>query len=183
VWSHAEGQDTIASGSASHTEGIYTLTRGNYSHAEGAYSTASGDYSHAEGRQTVSSGSYSHAEGYLSISSGSYSHAEGFATVALGDYSHTNGQSTIASGSYQTVVGNFNTQGDDTSRFIVGGGIDNSTRKDAFKVTSNNTIMVATRSIAPSYTGVEGEMVPVVNGGNYYIYVYIGGAWRSSSLA
>ena len=54
---------------------------------------------------------------------------------------------------------------------------------DAFKVTSNNTIMVATQSVAPAYTGVEGEMVPVVNGGNYYIYVYIGGAWRSSSLA
>jgi hypothetical protein len=66
---------------------------------------------------------------------------------------------------------------------VVGGGGNDSTRKDAFKVTSNNTIVVATQPSAPAYTGVEGEMVPVVNGGNYYIYVYIGGAWRSSSLA
>jgi hypothetical protein len=97
-------------------------------------------------------------------------------------YSHTGGNNTIASGSFQTVFGKFNTEGDTTSLFIVGGG-DTSSRKDAFKVTHSSSIIVATQSVAPSWTGVEGEMVPANNGGVYYIYTYIGGAWRSASLS
>jgi hypothetical protein len=45
----------------------------------------------------------------------------------------------------------------------------------------SSDIVVATRSAAPS-VGVEGQMVPVQNGANYLLYVYIGGRWRSSSL-
>jgi hypothetical protein len=54
------------------------------------------------------------------------------------------GKGTIASGSHQTVVGSFNKHGDETSRFIVGGGVDDSTRKDAFIVTSNNNVGINT---------------------------------------
>lgn len=44
------------------------------------------------------------------------------------------------------------------------------------------SFITATQSSAPGGAGTEGQIVPVQNGGNYFIYVYIGGAWRSSSL-
>lgn len=34
----------------------------------------------------------------------------------------------------------------------------------------------------PSYIGVEGEIIPGNIGENYFLFTYIGGAWRSGSL-
>ena len=147
-----------------------------------AYVCAIGDYSHAEGQNTIALSQGSHAEGVNTTASGLFSHTEGSGTIALGDYSHAEGLGTIASGSYQTVVGEYNTLGDTTSHFIVGGGTSGA-RKDAFKVTVSSSIVVATQSAAPSWTGVEGEMVPFVSGSVYRLYAYLGGAWRSSSFA
>jgi hypothetical protein len=183
LYSHAEGRSVLASGQYSHAEGWLTTASQNYSHAEGIASLASGLYSHAEGSNTFTSGQASHAEGYFTSASGNWSHAEGYQTIALGQSSHTEGLGTIASGSYQNVVGQYNAHNDNTSYFIVGGGTDDSTRKDAFKVTNSSSIVVATQSAAPGWTGKEGEMVPVKNGASYFIYVYIGGAWKSASLA
>jgi hypothetical protein len=182
-FSHAEGSGSRTEGNASHAEGLYTVAIGKNSHAEGESTITRGVSSHAEGGATLTLGNFSHAEGFQTTASGDSSHASGYQTTAVGNYSYAGGANTIASGSSQTVVGLFNTHGDITSRFIVGGGTNAGSRVDAFKVTDRNTIVVATQSAAPSYTGVEGEMVPVVNGGTYYIYVYIGGAWHSSSLA
>jgi hypothetical protein len=196
ICSHAEGYLTYTGGSHSHAEGESTQANGLGSHAEGNISTANGDYSHAEGRDTNSTGDYSHAEGSGTTASGLGSHAEGNSTVAIGDYSHAQGLisisfgdhsfagglATIASGSYQTAIGQYNTYNDSTSYFIVGSGTSEGSRKDAFKVTNSSSIIVATQSAAPGWTGKEGEMVPVKNGASYFIYVYIGGAWRSSSL-
>lgn len=193
--SHAEGRETFASGSYSHAEGFYTTASGVASHADGKYTWAKGDLSHAEGQYTVAHGDSSHAEGTYTIASGSYSHAEGSGSIAygfgsnasgretqaIGSYSYAGGINTIASGSPQHVVGKYNTQGDDTSLFIVGNG-DSLTLRDAFKVTSNNSIMVPTASTAPAWTGVEGEIKPVFTGGNYYLYVYIGGNWMRTAL-
>ncbi len=102
------------------------------------------------------------------LASGVGSHAEGNSTIALGNYSHVEGSYTIASGSSQTVVGIYNTHNNTTDRFVVGGGANDSTRKDAFRVTSNNSIVVATQSIVPTWAGTEGEMVPSTVGGVYY---------------
>jgi hypothetical protein len=154
-----------------------------FSLAQGSNTTASGQYSHAEGYNNIASGNGSHAEGRFTTASGTFSHAEGRLTLALGQYSHAEGFGTISSGSYQTTVGQYNAHNDSTSYFIVGGGTDDSTRKDAFKVTNSSSIIVATQSAAPGWTGKEGEMVPVKNGASYFIYVYIGGAWKSASLA
>ena len=43
--------------------------------------------------------------------------------------------------------------------------------------------ILTTQSTVPVGAGVEGELIPVNNGGAYYLYIYIGGAWRSSSFA
>jgi hypothetical protein len=197
IYSHAEGIDTIASNTASHAEGNQTTSSGNFSHTEGNQTTAMGDYSHAEGSltlamgfgshaeglSTTSSGIYSHAEGRETFASGSYSFAHGYLSKAHGDYAHAGGIGTVASGSSgQSVVGRYNTHNDSTSRFIVGNGTDDSTRLDAFKVTNNNSIVVAPRAAAPAWIGTEGEMVPAIVGGVFYLYVYLGGNWRKTTL-
>jgi len=182
-YSHAEGVLTIASGSYSHAEGDNTTTIGQASHAEGLGTIAQGNNSHAEGQLTLAQGNQSHAEGFFTTASGQYSHAEGYSTQAIGEASHAEGLGTVAEANYQTVVGQYNDYASNTSPFVVGYGTDDSNRANAFEVTTNSSIIVATQSAAPGWTGKEGEMVPVKNGGNYYIYVYIGGAWKSASLA
>ena len=193
--SHAEGRETLASGSYSHAEGFYTTASGIASHADGRNTWAQGDLSHAEGQYTVAYGDSSHAEGAYTVASGAFSHAEGSGSIAYGfgsnasgrstqasgSYSYAGGINTVASGSPQHAIGKYNTHGDDTSLFIVGSG-DSVTLKDAFKVTHSSSIIVATQSIAPSWVGVEGEIKPVATGGNFYLYVYIGGNWRRTAL-
>ena len=169
-YAHAEGGSTFAIGIGSHAEGDSTETYGRVSHAQGEETKAIGEYSHAEGYQTQAIGVGSHAEGY--------------STQAIGNYSHAEGLSTIASGSYQHVSGQFNTHGDTTSLFIVGNGVDNATRSDAFKVTPSGSIVLPnTINDAPSWTGTQGEMVFYDNGvGTYRIFVWLGGEWRKADL-
>ena len=87
-YSHAEGQNTVASGETAHAEGY----RGN----------ASGDYSHAEGKSTCAQGVGSHTEGYNinydGITSykaqGAGSHIEGYSqgsVISYGEGSHIEG--------------------------------------------------------------------------------------------
>ena len=106
--SHAEGNDTTASGESSHAEGYMTTASGESSHAECDGTTASGSYSHAEGSLTTASGESSHAEGNDTNASGQYSHAEGNDTNASGAHSHAEGNGTTASSSYQHVQGKYN---------------------------------------------------------------------------
>ena len=196
AWSHAEGFQTKAKGTFSHAEGLTNISSGSYSHAEGTGTISIGENSHAEGQQTLSQGGSSHAEGVGSVSFGDFSHAEGdsnesrgyashaegFATIALGNHSHTEGRFTIASGSYQHVQGQFNTHGDSTSLMIVGNGT-NSARRDAFKVRMSGSIVLpTTQSAAPLWIGTDGEIVPATVGGQYFLYMWMNGAWRSGSF-
>ena len=105
------------------------------------------------------------------------------ATIALGLGSHAEGNSTIASGSHQHVQGQFNTQGDNTSLMIVGNGTSTNARKDAFKVRMSGSIVLpTTQSIAPTWTGTDGEIIPATVGGQYLLYMWMNGAWRSGSF-
>ena len=106
--------------------------------------------------------------------SGSLAVTEGSTTLGIG---------TIASASFQTVVGQYNTQGDNKSMFIVGNGGGTGSRKDAFKVTTQSSIQIPqTRSIAPAWSGSDGEIVPATIGGQYFLYMWMNGAWRSGSF-
>lgn len=104
--SHAEGNNTIASGDYSHAEGGSTTASGNGSHAEGQNTVASGTNTHAEGDRSVASVDAAHAEGKLTTASGAASHAEGRDTIASGEDSHAQGNATIASGTYSHAGGN-----------------------------------------------------------------------------
>ena len=114
---HAEGDQTIASGYAAHAEGHFTSATGKCSHAEGDYTTASGDYSHAEGTSTNKANSVEAdltdnssildkwATKKFSLAKGHGSHVEGKDNLALGDRSHTEGKETIAMGNYSHAEG------------------------------------------------------------------------------
>lgn len=103
-WSFAVGSGR-ASGIYSHAEGELTLASGQYSHAEGSNTIASGAYSHAEGNGTLASGQNSHAEGSTTKARGGASHAEGFATEAFGNASHAEGSDTQANGNASHAAG------------------------------------------------------------------------------
>ena len=184
-YSHTEGDSTIAYGISSHAEGFNTLASGDNSHAEGSGGTrAIGYSSHAEGLSSQATGDYSHAEGAGTQAIGEGSHAEGYDTITLGLGSHAEGHKTIASGSYQHVSGKYNTHGDNTSLFIVGNGVSQDGRKDAFKVTHSSSIQIPqTQSAAPTWTGRDGEIIPATVSGKYYLYMWMSGAWRSGSFA
>jgi len=106
--------------------------------------------------------------------SGSLKVIEGPTTLGIG---------TIASASFQTVVGQYNSQGDDKSMFIVGNGGGTGSRKDAFKVTTQSSIQIPqTQSVKPVWSGSNGEIVPATVGGQYFLYMWMNGAWRSGSF-
>lgn len=177
------GKTTAATGNSSFSQGINSEASGDYSHAEGNATISSGTASHAEGNTTIASGTTSHAEGKNTQAIGDGSHAEGDSTIALGQNSHAGGIGTIASGSNQTVVGSYNTHGDYKSPFIVGLGSSDGNRKDVFKVTTFNSIIIPqTQSVKPAWSGSDGEIVPATVGGKYLLYMWMAGAWRSGSF-
>jgi hypothetical protein len=59
---------------------------------------------------------------------GNYSHTEGDHTYTLGSYSHTEGMGTVALGINQHVQGQYNKFSTEPYSFIIGNGIDDSTR-------------------------------------------------------
>jgi hypothetical protein len=210
--SHAEGFGTFTNGTApgSHAEGYYARTDGGHSHAEGSGSTAWSDFSHAEGiktytydpmaptntsgqpalgshaegEETITVGRASHAEGYQTYASGSWSHAEGYGTYAAGDYSHAEGLGTVTAAPYQHASGKFNLLSfDENDLFAVGNGTSYGSRSNALTVKMSGSIALpTTQSAAPSWTGVDGEIVPATVGGQYFLYMWMGGAWRSGSF-
>lgn len=134
---HAEGQETSALNTGAHAEGIGTTAVGAGAHAEGCNTAAQSEYTHAEGYGTGSGGYAAHAEGQLCRATGSASHAEGKGTAAKHAASHAGGYYTVTGADYQTVIGRFNA--DDTDALlIVGAGIRESERKNAFAVGTKN---------------------------------------------
>lgn len=108
-----------------------------------------GAVSFAEGYFTEASGPTSHAEGNETTASGISSHAEGSYTEANGTNSHAGGLGTIANGPAQTAIGKYNVA-DTTSLFIVGKGLSEGSRINAFSVASNGTVYVNGTSVHSS---------------------------------
>jgi hypothetical protein len=67
---------------------------------------------------------------------------------------------------------------------IVGNGTSTVARRDAFKVRMSGSIVLpTTQSVAPTWTGTDGEIIPATVGGVHRLYMWMAGAWRSSSFA
>lgn len=151
--SHAEGKSTVASGTSSHSEGDSCSAIGKSSHAYGYKTTSSGNYSLSRGISTTASGEGSLAEGFAGTASGNWSHVEGSGCQANGIASHAMGLNTIANGNFSltggegtiidmsggTAFGKYNLTKKD-ALFIIGNGISNTSRSDAFLVTNNGLI-------------------------------------------
>jgi len=202
LYSHAEGTGSLASGIASYAGGFKTTASGDYSFAGGFQCKATGQSSIAFGVTNQSIGQASFALGYNTYTgannslafgtnvstSGDYSIAAGDGTNVSGITSFAFGSNLISSGSgaasSQFVIGRNNTPGDITSLFIIGGGVTTGARKDVFKVRPSGSIVLpTTQSVAPTWTGTDGEIIPATVGGVHQLYMWMAGAWRSSSFA
>ena len=141
----------------SHAEGNNTIASGAYSHAEGSGANASGSCSHAEGSYTTASGNYSHAEGGGTYAKGNYSHAEGGGAYAFGECSHAEGSGTMASSNYQHVQGKYNIE-DTASKFafIIGNGT-SSARSNAIAIDWNGLIYLNNSETGIDLTSLKGE--------------------------
>jgi hypothetical protein len=131
---------------------------GTMSFVEGNGTTANGSYSHAEGWNTTvnKNANAAHAEGYKTWAGVSYSHAEGQDTQALGYASHAEGMSTIAASNGMHAGGTFNKTSADVL-FVIGNGINESNRSDAFVVATNG-LASATNLATSSFTDVDAAL-------------------------
>lgn len=135
IYSHVEGNMTHAN-DFSHAEGNNTQASGSSSHAEGANTIASGDQAHAEGMNTTASGYNSHAEGNMTTASNITAHAGGTGSVASKEGAFAHGQvANATSNNYEVAFGTFNKSNADTL-FSVGKGTDEDTRSNAFEVST-----------------------------------------------
>ena len=160
-YSKAIGHGSLASGNFSTTMGMYTKAEGYHSYAFGrsskalaqdaisfaGESTASGIYSVSLGAQSIASGDYSttlgmntKAEQGASVAMGTGTRAAGWGSVAMG-------YNTIAKPRTLLVIGRnndttcisegFGWWNENDPAFIIGNGVDNENRSNAFTVLQN----------------------------------------------
>lgn len=79
-----------------------------------------------------------YADSYI----GDGSHAEGDSTITLGVNSHAAGSHTIAHGYYQSVVGQYNQPVELPSSFVIGDGVDDTTRHNLL-VAGNGSVSIS----------------------------------------
>lgn len=144
MYSHSEGQTSVAGNTAAHAEGFSTKATAQYAHSEGQNTTASGVASHSEGGSTQATATHAHAEGQTTVAQGEASHAEGVGAIAYERAAHAEGINTRAfysqhaSGKYNVYrvgpTGDADTTG---TLFMVGCGTGDGARSNAFRVDAN----------------------------------------------
>lgn len=107
LYSHAEGEKTVANGQACHAEGEETAALETGSHAEGYKTVANGMGAHAEGTNCNASEQGSHAEGCSTTACQQGAHAEGMGTRAESPWQHVQGKNNVPDweGKYADIVG------------------------------------------------------------------------------
>lgn len=104
----------------------------------------------------------------------------GTASVAVGTGSHAIGSGSIASGSYQTVVGQFNKQGNTTDLFVVGNGI-STARADAFGVSTTGTY-ISSSFYLPSLTNTAQTFVLTYDTASKQVYYLTGSTFAGAGV-
>jgi hypothetical protein len=147
------GEGTTASGHYSTAMGFGTTADGDYTTALGFGTTASQNYSVAMGEGTSASGHTSFSIGRLTSASGMRSLATGEQSTASGLLSTVMGYNTMASDYASLAIGRFNSASSSATSansfdssapaFVIGNGLDNSNRSDAFKVMFNGDATVS----------------------------------------
>jgi hypothetical protein len=175
-FSFAAGGDTRASANSSTAMGSGTTASGTASTAFGSTTTAAGTVSTAMGNFTNASGAASTAMGESTVAGGARSTTMGFLTSAQGESSTAMGSNTTARSFAETVIGSFNTIYTPSSAtsfnvndrlFIIGNGIDPSSRNDALVVMKSGNVGIG-MSQPLEKLQVEGNIH--VSGGNRTIF-------------
>lgn len=143
LFSIATGNNTVASGQASTALGSTTTASGDNSTSMGSSTIASLFASTAMGSGTIAGAQMSTAMGSGTFAAGQVSTAMGYLSQARGFYSTSMGEFTLAKGYASTVVGMFNdpviltdenSVSATTPLFIIGNGVNNTTRSNAMVV-------------------------------------------------
>ena len=153
-FSYAEGFGSVAAGGAAHAEGKGCGTYEDFSHVEGSNNINIGYGAHVEGWNNVNYGYGSHVEGVNNLCTVNGGHVEGHYNTVKGSAAHAEGYRTIASSPYQHVGGKWNIE--DTANkyaFIIGNGITNERRSNAFTVSWDGDI--AAKSITVDTLNLE----------------------------
>lgn len=153
-FSYAEGFGSVAAGGAAHAEGKGCGTYEDFSHVEGSNNINIGYGAHVEGWNNVNYGYGSHVEGVNNLCTVNGGHVEGHYNTVNGSAAHAEGYRTIASSPYQHVGGKWNIE--DTANkyaFIIGNGITNERRSNAFTVSWDGDI--AAKSITVDTLNLE----------------------------
>ena len=137
----ASGLDTEAIGENSFSGGAYTRSKANQTFSFGWDAYAVGDTATAFGTRTEANGDTSFVAGYECYANGVQTFAAGYQTNAMGDYSAAIGQGTQASSMSMLAVGQYNLDEQDTL-FEVGMGLDDSTRDNAIRVSSDGKLQL-----------------------------------------
>jgi hypothetical protein len=132
--SFAAGSGSNATGTASFAGGIRSLASGIASFAVGSSTTASGVASLTAGTSTQATAQGSVAFGSSTIAQGVNSFAIGQETTANTQASFAAGIGTFTEAIGQTTVGQWNNKLSDTKNvFLIGGGLNDSTRHNLFR--------------------------------------------------
>jgi hypothetical protein len=168
-WTTASGPGAFASGYLSTASGIYATASGYNAHAEQFYSNAIGGYAYAIGRAATASAYNSSASGENSVASGVYSTASGYGAVASGYRSLASAKYSVAAGYLSTasayaefVIGRYNVLGGNAASwsatdplFVIGNGISNNVRANAFSVNKQGDTVVSGKLTA---NGTDNEL-------------------------
>jgi hypothetical protein len=83
---------------------------------------------------------------------GESSHAEGISSRTIGEYSHAAGSTTEALGWYQSVVGQYNQPISTPGAFIVGDGVDESSKHNLLVAAAGNVTISGSLTVSGSST-------------------------------
>lgn len=138
---HAEGYSNTVSGESAHVEGTTNQALGKASHAEGSGTKATAPYAHSQGVNTIASGEASFAGGRNCSAVGTASFAIGYNNKANATTSAGIGSSLTTDKTNQVVVGQLN-KANTEAFFVVGNGVAESNRSNAFEVLADGRATV-----------------------------------------
>ena len=138
----AAGTTTVAGGS-----GNYQVAMGSGSHASGDTSTAFGLSTTAGGTASTAMGAYASANANYSTAMNLHTTSSGNATTAMGNYTTSHAFASLAIGQYNVVdTGSYNNWEGTDPVFVIGNGVDDSTRSNEVTVLKNGNFGIGTTS-------------------------------------
>lgn len=142
----AHGFNTIAMGDNTVAWGDASVAMGSNTHANGLFSLAIGNMSVADNDASVAIGDQTTANGLASWSAGTHTIADGDASTAFGFYTHAVAGGSFVLGGYNEVFSGVNAYDPSSALFVIGNGIDEGNRHNAFTVLKSGYIGVNTNT-------------------------------------